>query len=510
MTAFFPAKTAHSQPTSIWRNKGRAGLLLVTWISALLLILTTGAMAQETAENPFADDNPFASDEGNPFTEADPLASGEADPFADAGAFTDSGASALEDLPLRISGFLEVERSARLGESDNHEATWVMANQRLRLKGSGSTASGGFDFKLDLIQDDYRHETRTEVRQARIRYTPAPWVDLSFGRQVSTWGVGDLVFINDLFPKNWVNMFSGRDIESLKDTSDAIRSTLYFGDITLDVVWTPEFAPDTTPTGCRFSVYNPNAANPANTTTFGQETVGSMDYCDLETEVPEKNGKAENGEIAMRLATRIGSQQVALYGYNGFWKNPKGLRLNEETFLFEGYYPRMGAYGLSSEGQMGPGIFFFEAGQYLSYEDLEGKDPLIENSIVRAMVGYRYDYSAQTTFSGQVFSEKMQNYQNYEDNLPDGFVKHQEVRNTYTLRWTQTAYQETLRFSLFAYHRPEHHDGYLRYWLSKRINNQFEVTMGGNLFSADPDWLLNDFAMLHQDDNFYGRVKYIF
>ena len=49
--------------------------------------------------------------------------------------------------------------------------------------------------------------------------------DVSIGRQVQTWGTGDLLFLNDLFPKDFQSFFSGRDDEYLKAPGNAIRIT---------------------------------------------------------------------------------------------------------------------------------------------------------------------------------------------------------------------------------------------------------------------------------------------
>ena len=42
-----------------------------------------------------------------------------------------------------------------------------------------------------------------------------------------TWGTGDLLFINDLFPKNWKSLAIGRDDEYLKDPSGAVKASFF-------------------------------------------------------------------------------------------------------------------------------------------------------------------------------------------------------------------------------------------------------------------------------------------
>jgi hypothetical protein len=81
-------------------------------------------------------------------------------------------------------------------------------------------------------------------------------MDLKIGRQILTWGTGDLLFINDLFPKDWNSFFIGRDEEYLKAPSDGIRVSLYTKLINLDIVYTPRFDADRFIDGRRISYWN--------------------------------------------------------------------------------------------------------------------------------------------------------------------------------------------------------------------------------------------------------------
>jgi hypothetical protein len=64
---------------------------------------------------------------------------------------------------------------------------------------------------------------------------------------------------------------------------------------------------------------------------------------------------------------------MAIYYYNGFYKNPKSLKIgilasNNQAGLLP-YYSRLNVYGYSSEGQVGPGILSFETGYNYSKDD---------------------------------------------------------------------------------------------------------------------------------------------
>ena len=60
-----------------------------------------------------------------------------------------------------------------------------------------------------------------DVRDLTLSFSAGASTDVSIGRQVITWGTGDLVFLNDLFPKDFVSFFAGRDDDYLKAPGDA-------------------------------------------------------------------------------------------------------------------------------------------------------------------------------------------------------------------------------------------------------------------------------------------------
>ncbi|HPQ42189.1 MAG TPA: hypothetical protein PLV45_17595, partial [bacterium] len=83
---------------------------------------------------------------------------------------------------------------------------------------TGQVKADVFYDDLDDERDEVDLETGDgffDLRQANIIYSPVFWMDLKIGRQILTWGTGDLVFINDLFPKDWQSFFLGRDTEYL-------------------------------------------------------------------------------------------------------------------------------------------------------------------------------------------------------------------------------------------------------------------------------------------------------
>ena len=129
-------------------------------------------------------------------------------------------------------------------------------------------------------------------------------MDLKIGRQIATWGTGDLLFISDLFPKDWQALLLGRDEEYLKAPSDAIKASFYSDPINLDIVYTPEFDPDRFVTGKRISYFDTRSNSLA-----GRNQIIQPNY---------PNGT----ELSARAHRSIGNAEAAVYLHKGYWKQP--------------------------------------------------------------------------------------------------------------------------------------------------------------------------------------------
>ncbi|HMB71944.1 MAG TPA: hypothetical protein VKQ06_00120, partial [Gammaproteobacteria bacterium] len=175
-------------------------------------------------------------------------------------AFSDFDAGFEDEAQgLRWSGFLETAWGRRLDADPNFATRQSLGDMRARLETQWSNQVTRLTFAGDALYDDYESEFDIEVRDLSFQFTPGEQVDLKVGRQILTWGTGDLLFLNDLFPKSWVSFFSGREDEYLKAPSDAVRMTWYTDVVNIDVAWSPSFEPDEYLTGERFSFFSPLA-----------------------------------------------------------------------------------------------------------------------------------------------------------------------------------------------------------------------------------------------------------
>src|SRR3990172_8304758 len=155
-------------------------------------------------------------------------------------------------LALSLHGFVECAGGIRLKDdpAQARDATLGEGRLQVELSQEGPADSRLF-FKADLIWDGVEERGDADLRELYLDLSHVQVLDIRAGRQILTWGTGDLVFINDLFPKDFVSFFVGRSLEYLKVGSDAVKFSLYPGPFALDLVAVPHFTPSEIPEGER-------------------------------------------------------------------------------------------------------------------------------------------------------------------------------------------------------------------------------------------------------------------
>ncbi|MFH1717760.1 MAG: hypothetical protein ABIF19_10440, partial [Planctomycetota bacterium] len=137
----------------------------------------------------------------------------------------DKDGSIFSKLPVETHGFYEVRGGWRL-RKDKYEKDMSIMENRLQLDLYSYLDWGDVRVKGDFFGDLVTEKGYFDLREANVFTRPADFADLKVGRQILTWGTGDLIFINDLFPKDWQSFFIGRDTEYLKAPSDAAKVSL--------------------------------------------------------------------------------------------------------------------------------------------------------------------------------------------------------------------------------------------------------------------------------------------
>ncbi|MEE9271220.1 MAG: hypothetical protein V3V49_13280, partial [Candidatus Krumholzibacteria bacterium] len=196
--------------------------------------------------------------------------------------------SDLGDLPVEIHGFVEGATATRVGDDPTQPDQLVLSEARFRLDLAHYGDRSDLIFRGDFLSDGLVSDgSDIDVRRAVITLRTSSWLDIRAGRQVLTWGTGDLVFLNDLFPKDFVSFFIGRDDEYLKAPSNSIKLMFYTTFANLDIAWTPVFEPDRFIDGERLSFFDPSLPGLTSANVMGKP---------LEVVAPERD--LDNSEAA--------------------------------------------------------------------------------------------------------------------------------------------------------------------------------------------------------------------
>jgi hypothetical protein len=397
-------------------------------------------------------------------------------------------------IPVEIHGFLMGDaavRTTRERPLRGEGGDFVMGEGRLRLDISGAARSGNryFVLKGDTLYDAIAKKLHGELRDGYAGFGGGP-VDLRLGRQIITWGAGDLFFINDVFPKDWESFFSGRPMEYLKLGVDALRIRYSGSRINVEVVATPFFTPDTLPSAKRFIFFDPFAAVPGQR----EETPGV---------------RAANTEIALRLYRRLAEFDISAYLYRGYWRTP-GVRLDDAASPATAtrFYPELAVYGLSAQRGISGGVFSLEGGYYDAREDRRGNDPTVPNSQWRLLTGYQQELSQDFTAGAQFYSELMSEYRVYLAALPPGMPRQDRFRGVVSTRLTKLLAYQTWTLSLFAAYSPTDRDHFVQPEVSHRMSDKFSVSLGSNVLGGSSE--TSFFGQLKKSDNVFFRARFDF
>ncbi len=390
---------------------------------------------------------------------------------------------------IDATAFIEARAGWRLHE-DANEKDMSIGEVRLQADLSRDFGWGIFKFKGEAVGDQVLEEGRAELRELNLLFSPSDNVDVKIGRQILTWGTGDLLFINDNFPKDWKSFFIGRDDEYLKAPSDAVMVSVFLPAVNVDLVYAPVFANSRYIEGERLSYWNPLLGR-----TAGRDFIFADD---------ERNRMGEDADYALRAYRTFGDTEAALYVYHGFWSTPEGLDAATGRLV----YPRLTVVGASLRRPVAGGIGNIEAGYYDSRQDQAGDDPLIRNSEARFLIGFEHELGPDFTGGVQYYLEWMQDYADYERTLPPGSAKKDEYRSLFTLRLTKLLWNQNLTLSLFVYYSPTDQDSYWRPKATYKLTDQWTVEAGANLFFGSHDFTF--WGQFEDNSNAYAAVRYAF
>lgn len=393
-------------------------------------------------------------------------------------------ASLAARADVTLSGFLQQNTAFNTAAANPDGRHYKWLEERAQLKLDASSDAWRLLAKGDLAYDHLGRQYQTELREGYVDYTAGNW-DMRIGRQIITWGLGDLVFVNDVFPKDHEALFAGRPLEYLKRGVDAVKLGVYPGFASFELVAAPDFRESRVPDARRFHVFDPMPA-----------------VTSRETVTPDQ------GEAGLRIYRDIAGYDAALYLYRGFQRTP-ALRPDSPTAptRITYFYPTLSVYGASLSGRAGNGVLSLEGAYYDSREDRSGNDFTVPNSQSRLLIGYQIQPIEDLSLGFQYYTEYMHDYGAYRAALPAGFPVDERWSHTVTARLTQLFLHQTLRLSMYALYNASNDDHFVNPELRYSFTDRVWGAVGANLFGSKP-W--GQFGQLARDDNVYLQVRYEF
>ena len=368
---------------------------------------------------------------------------------------------------------------------------YLLAEERLRIDidAWSDAIEASANVKADFLHDALADDFALDIREAYIDYT-AGELDFRLGRQITTWGVGDLLFINDVFPKDWVSFFSGRPLEYLKSGVNGVRIRYSSTALNLDLIVIPFFDPDRLPMTERFFLFDPFASVETREEIFPQTNYG-------------------NTEMALRIYRRVIGFDTSVYAYRGFWRTP-GMRPDDawnpgRVILF---YPELSVFGASAQGSGLEGLLSFEAGYYDSREDRGGNDPAVPNSQARLLIGYQRQLRDDFNLGAQYYTEIMVDHQAYLKSLPPGLPAQEKYRDTVTFRLDRFLKYHTWKLTFFGFYSPTDEDFLIQPQIYHKLSDDLSITFGGNVFGGKEETTF--LGQFDKNDNAYLSARFDF
>jgi len=407
-------------------------------------------------------------------------------------------AAASVSAEVRIDGFLQGLYGGRLDSKNPTETEYTASETRLQLRTEHFAERSEFFGRLDFTYDGATaEELDWELREGYMKFRLGSNFDFKIGRQILTWGTGDLIFINDVFAKDYRSFFVGRDDQYLKAPQNALRVEYYNSLGSFSFVWTPRFTPNRLPTGDRLSYFN------------GETIVGTGDSAAYYFDPPKPESRFANGEFAGRFSRSVSGFNLSLYAYHGFFKNPRGVSMTSGGDMVP-VYPALNIFGASARGQLAGGILWVEGGYFDSEDDRDGNDPMLPNSSLTGLFGFERQIAANLTANIQYQADYLLDFDKFEQEqkaMQASFIR-DELKHLLTSRVTQKLMDENLTLSGFVFWSPSDKDVYFRPNIEYKYTDEVALSVGGNVFAGKYE--NTDFGQFQKNDNAYLKVTYGF
>lgn len=305
-----------------------------------------------------------------------------------------------------LSGRLQSSIGYRI-YSDKLQESGTIQEGILRISMLSILDNSELRVTADLIADRLRGRPRInldrdadiiDLREAYYLFSPQADVDIKIGRQILTWGTGDLLFLNDHFPKDFRSFIIGRGDDYIKAPQTSLKIS-YYSAINLDIVYSPVFEPDRYITGERVSYWNP--------LTFSTSSVD----LNVLTRLPDT--LFSDDTLSLRLHTLENGVEYCLYYHSGFRNSPSSFSLVTGKPGFD----EIQSFGFSIRGQLGSTIWNTES-VYTFSDAKEQRRFYTRGEEYKLLIGLEKEILDNITASTQLYYETTVHTEEMNTGLP--------------------------------------------------------------------------------------------
>ena len=262
------------------------------------------------------------------------------------------------------------------------------------------------------------YESDIGVDQLSIENSISDNVDIKIGRQIVTWGVSDLIRVNDVLNPTDNRVPGLVDIKDLKIGRTMTKVDYYTDGATYQAVLLHENI---------FSKYP----------RYGSDFKSSPD---ITIEKPDSNIK--NTGLGLSIKKSFTTSDLSLYYLNTYADKPymSNSRLN--------YDNRVSRYGIAYNEVYGGFLLKAE----VSYEDKvkynESPNMVVEKPVTKALLGFDYNGFKDTSVTYEVSKQRVGSYTDALNNQQNGFLR--KTATTQALRVSKRYMNDTLSINATA------------------------------------------------------------
>ncbi len=386
---------------------------------------------------------------------------------------------------LELHGSVRNSSAIRTSSYGDRNHDWLNLETALRLEGTRATANGKNNFfgKVDFKYDYIAGRGDMDIRELYMDHFTRR-ADFRIGKQIITWGSSDLIFVTDVFPKDWKALIAGRPMEYLKTGVEAARAEVFFKKISIETILISSFTPDTLPGGGRLAAFNPFPSS-----------VGAV------TTMPPN--RLRSPEAALALKKNAGAYDYSLNWYAGRDRRP-ALSYDAASGVASQRFPRMWMLGGGFKGASGANVYRGEIAYYHT-EDTSGADSSVQNASLKYLGGMDKTLGGNRAVSFQFGQEITFDYGAWRRALPPGAPAPGKTQSFASFRFTDAWKYQTIKPKLFALYNFSMRDYYIAAEYERSLNDSLSATLGVNLFGGKHGYTM--YGQFDKNDNIYLNAQ---